>query len=146
MHSPMTRRAVLAVTLVAAVSMGIAFRGSLPLHAQQPSNDKLKQLLEERATLVKSVAKLTRQAYEEGDASLEEVHQTQLAVLRAELDMAESQKERLSVLEKIVKLTEEHANAISAAARDGHAPKSAALTATVNRLEAEIALERARRN
>lgn len=112
--------------------------------AEEPKDSKLKALLKERLATVQEIAKLTKAAYERGGASLEQVHETLHAVLRAELDACDSDKERLAVLERTATHAKDWERQLEQSYGAGQAPPSVLLRAKVFRLEAEIALERAR--
>jgi outer membrane protein TolC len=76
--------------------------------------------------------------------SFDRVQQATRALLNAELAQCESDKERIKVLEKIVALTKESEKNAVQRYKTGNAPQSDVLTATAGRLEAEIALKRAK--
>jgi outer membrane protein TolC len=67
-----------------------------------------------------------------------------MAVLNAELEMCESDKERMAVLEKTVELTKENEKSAEQRYKSVEAGMSDVLLAKTDRLEAEIGLERAR--
>ena len=81
-----------------------------------------------------------------GDAkfTLEQVYRSEQAVLAAELDLCESDPDRIEVLVKIVAAAKDYEKLAVALNNTGAAPASAPLQARVARLEAEIALERAK--
>src|SRR5262249_3058086 len=105
---------------------------------------KLKKLLHERLAVLRDMADLARQAHAQGAASYEQVHRAERAVLDAELDVCETDKERIVVLEKIVAAARDFENHVIKASQGGTVPPSAVAKARVARLEGEIALERAR--
>ncbi len=95
------------------------------------------------ATL-KEIAAEWEKTFRHGRCPAEDVWQAKLLVLRAELELCDSDRERVAVHEKIVALakeTEEMQTLRYKAARLSH---SDLLTAKANRLEAEVALERAK--
>jgi RNA polymerase sigma factor (sigma-70 family) len=113
-----------------------------PADGRAGDNSRLRGLLKDRLAAVQKLAERVEQLSGQGGASLGEVRQAYLRVYRAELDLCETTKERIAVLEKIAKVYEEmegHANAL---ARQGSASPESVLEAKVNRLEAEIAVER----
>ena len=135
----------LAVALTAVLTMGIAFRGeTLPVHAQESSKNKLKELLTDRHTALDALAKATREGYESGAVSLEEMYLAQMAVLKGELDATADKKDRITVLEKIVKMAQEQEKGVAAGVEMGISTETSALRSKVARIEAEVALERAR--
>lgn len=139
------RPVLFAVTLMAACVMGLAFRGvALPVHAEESAKSRLEVLLKERHAALDAVAKATREGYESGAVSLEEMYHAQMAVLSGELDATTVQKERISILEKVVKLAREQEKGIAAGVEMGISTETSALKSRVARIEAEVALERAR--
>lgn len=79
-----------------------------------------------------------------GRVSFDLLEHAQKALLLAELELCDSDKERVAVLEKVVALTKEFEKNAIQRYKDGTVPQADALMAAVNRLEAEIALERAK--
>jgi outer membrane protein TolC len=65
-------------------------------------------------------------------------------LLNAQLEQCESDKERIKVLEEMVALAKESEKNAVQRYQTGAAPQSDALMATAARLDAEIALERAK--
>ena len=104
----------------------------------------VKELLKERLAVLRELSDLTTKDYETGRGSFDRVHQAARAVLDAELELCESGKERLAILEKIVAQAKESEKTAEQRYKTGNAPRSDVLTATAARLEAEIALERAK--
>jgi RNA polymerase sigma factor (sigma-70 family) len=103
---------------------------------------KVQALLKERLDILRLRAEQGRQQYKNGAASLDMVRQADLRVFKAELELCATDKERIAVHEKIVRVFKE----IEDHARQLHQQKAASREivqdATLNRLEAEIALER----
>jgi outer membrane protein TolC len=115
----------------------------LPLVAEA-QDSKLKDLLKERLATPKAVVKATTQDYLTGKVSFDRVYQATKSLLNAELEFAETKKERIAVLEKIVALAKESEKSAVLRYKAGTVPHSDALLATAGRLDAEIALERAK--
>ena len=112
--------------------------------AQAAKESKVRTLLKERLTILRERASALREQYKSGVAALEPVQEADLRVYRAELDLCESDKERVAVHEKIVAVLREIEQRV-AALHKGAAVSAADVTdAKLNRLEAEIALERAK--
>lgn len=146
MFSPRTRLVGIVVALLLAVA-GSAYYSILdPAWADGtgPQNSKLKELLKERHAILKGIAVQAAVNYQSGQASAESVHQANLEVLKAELDLCDSDKERISVLEKIVVLAKKRDEQAAQLAKSNAVSASFLLRAKLDRLEAEIALERAR--
>jgi hypothetical protein len=105
---------------------------------------KLKELLQERLATLRKLVKQTQADYLAGKVSFDRLHQATRALLDAELEQCESDKERIPVLEKIVALAKDSEKSAVQRYETGNATQSDALMATASRLEAEIALERAK--
>jgi RNA polymerase sigma factor (sigma-70 family) len=103
---------------------------------------RLKALLQQRLALLKQIAAETEQAARQGSVPLQEVLRAKRAVLQAELDLCESDKERLVVHEKGVVLAKEFEQLVEKYFKAGTVPHADLLSAQAQRLEAEIALER----
>jgi outer membrane protein TolC len=105
-------------------------------------DSKLQQLLKERLATLRKLVDQTTRDYQAGRVSFDRVHQAMAAMLRAELELCESNKERIEVLKKIVAQAKEHEQNAIQRYKAGQASSSDTLMATADRLEAEIALER----
>jgi hypothetical protein len=104
---------------------------------------KIRALLKERLAALKQIVEEIEKSHKAGGGiSLDDVLQARLACYHAELDLCETDKERIAVLEKMLALAKESERMISARFDLGSVPHTAVLAARVNRLEAEIALER----
>lgn len=115
------------------------------LAAAEAKDDKLNALLKERLATVKLVAARMEAAYKAGEVTAERMIEAAEAVLKAELDLCESDKERVAVLVKLVEAARAREELVEKMVKAATAPGTALLRAKVSRLEAEIALERARR-
>jgi hypothetical protein len=105
---------------------------------------KLDDLLKQRLATLRALADQTTKDYKAGRVSFERVHHAAQALLHAELELCSSDKERIAVLEKIVAEAKGYETNAVERYKSGAAPSSDALMATASRLEAEIALERAK--
>ncbi len=112
--------------------------------APKAKDARLKALLTERLAVARDMAALVTKAYQAGTASFSTVHEANLAVLNAELDLCQSEKDRVAVLEKFVAALKQFEKQVAEQYKGGLAPPSAPLKAKLARLEGEIALERAR--
>ncbi|HJZ53544.1 MAG TPA: TolC family protein [Gemmataceae bacterium] len=86
----------------------------------------------------------TQAAYETGKATFAEVAEANALLLKAELELCESDKERLLVYEKALALAIECEKVAVQRYHAGQATHASVLAAKANRLEAEIAYERAK--
>ena len=105
---------------------------------------KLKELLKERLDTLRELVKVTEAGYRTGKVSFDRLHEARRALLRVELEMCDSDKARIAVLEKTVVLAKEFEKTARARFETGNATQSDVLLGRAARLEAEIALERAK--
>ena len=99
---------------------------------------------EEWLAAAKKIAAETEIRYEAGRVSLDEVIEAKLQVCRAELDLCETDKERVGVYEKIVALAKELETVRNTQFEAGRITPAVLGKAKADRLEAETALERAK--
>lgn len=107
-------------------------------------NDKVHSLLKERFAILKELVATTKTAYETDKATFGELTQVNAQLLAAELELCESDQERMVVHERAVDLAKEYEKATVELYKAARVTHSAVLAATANRLEAEIAYERAK--
>jgi outer membrane protein TolC len=134
---------VLALLLVGG-SIGGWSAGSPRVVAADAKDSKVKELLKERLATLRKLVHAVTADYVKGQVSFDRVQQATRALLDAELEQCESDKERIKVLEKIVTLAKESEKSAEQRYKTGNAAQSDVLMATAARLEAEIALERAK--
>lgn len=147
MFTPRSRIAGMTFAFLLFLIAGGIWYGSadfLRVQAAQPKDSKVKELLKERLATLKEIAVQIERAYKGRAMSIEQLQDANLAVLKAELDLCESDKERIAVLEKIVELAKTQEKQAVEAVKGGAVSGTTALKAKVSRLEAEIALERAK--
>jgi RNA polymerase sigma factor (sigma-70 family) len=113
--------------------------------AKEPAPDqKVQALLKERLAVLKEMQNRADKLYQAGQESKGELLQIKLRVLKAELDLCATDKERIAVHEKMVAVLKEIEQQVEELVKQNAAGAGAVLEARLNRLEAEIALERAR--
>jgi outer membrane protein TolC len=112
--------------------------------ADEPKDIKVNELLKERLALLQEVVKQTTADYQSGKVSIDRVHHAQMAVLNSRLELCETDKERITILEEAVALAKNSEETATALYKAGKVPASDRLMAKAARLETEIALERAR--
>lgn len=112
--------------------------------ASQAEGTKIQALLKERLVTLKELEKAIKAAYLTGKATFADLVQASALVLKAELELCSSDKERLAVHERAVALSKEHERAVAQRYDAGQATHATVLAATANRLEVEIAFERAK--
>jgi outer membrane protein TolC len=138
-----SRRVPVVLLLVAGTSWQLSPEAPLPL-AEEPKDTRLKELLKERVETLRKVVEIVSQQYKLGGVGIGQVVQAQQSLLRAELDLCDSDKERIAVLEKLVSLMKDHEKIAAARFKSGDGRQGEALMAKATRLDAEIALERLR--
>ncbi len=143
-----TRQTCILVLLALVISAGVGHLcvDSRQAQAQQPKDSKLREMLKERHAALKEIAQHLAKGFLNGVVSVESLHEAEHAVLHAELDLCDTVKERTAVSEKIVVLCKKQEESAAEAVKSGAAPVNVFLRAKVNRLEAEIALERLKSN
>jgi ribosomal protein L13E len=112
--------------------------------AQTTSSPKVRALLKERLTVLRDMVAILDEQHKAGRGSPGEIQKATLRVYKAELDLCVTDKERVAVHEKIVGALQELEKLVAALHERAAVSQTAVCEAKVNRLEAEIALERAR--
>lgn len=113
-----------------------------PAEGRSRDNDKVRALLKQRLDLLRRNAERLRQLNKANTVSEEEVRKADLRVYKAELDLCETTRARIAVLEKIVAVYQEMEERMQQQVKQGVVSPAVVDDATLNRLEAEIALER----
>ncbi len=129
---------------VAALALAALLAAGAPSGAAEGDSDKAKALLKERLATVKLVADRLEAGYKAGSVPVAELMQAAEAVLKAELDLCETAKERVAVLEKLAEAAKRREGLVEKMVKAATATGTDMLRAKMSRLEAEIALERAR--
>jgi outer membrane protein TolC len=132
-----------AVALVGLISVG--GRADNPKSDQANRHSKkVRALQEERLVTLKEIAAEKEKAFRDGRAPSEDVLQAKLLVLGAELELCDSDGERVAVHESIVAVAKEIEETQASRYKAQRLSHSDLLTAKANRLEAEVAHERAK--
>lgn len=114
----------------------------------QPPKDKaggstkVRELQKERLALLRQVADWTTEAYKGGRFELLAVLEARREVIAAELELCETHKERLAILEKAAELAKDIEKNTEKLAEARNAARTELLKARANRLQAEIELEK----
>jgi tetratricopeptide (TPR) repeat protein/thiol-disulfide isomerase/thioredoxin len=108
------------------------------------ANPRIRALQEVRSATLKEIAAEKEKAFGAGRTTAEDVLQSRLLVLRAELELCNSNRERVAVHEKIVAVAKEIEDTLASYYKAQRLSHSDLLTVKANRLEAEVALERAK--
>ena len=105
---------------------------------------KTKELQKERLEALRALAKLEEVRAKNGQAPLDELVAATRMLADAELQLCESEKERVSALEKILAMARETESLAAGLAKSGQGRESTSLKAKAERLRYDIALEGAR--
>ncbi|MCI0456223.1 MAG: RNA polymerase sigma factor [Gemmataceae bacterium] len=111
---------------------------------QATKETRLRTLLKERLAILRQIADQLNRQHQTGTIPLAQVLDANRKVLEAELELVEDPKGRIAILEKMVGIAKQIEERVAEHSKAGVISQSAVLTARVNRLEAEIALERAK--
>jgi hypothetical protein len=111
---------------------------------QATEDSKIRKLLKERIATLKEMVREMEASKAVGRTGSDGVLKARIEVLRAELELAESQKERIAIHEKIVALAMEFEILAQESFKAQTLSTVDLLRAKANRLEAEIALERSK--
>ena len=107
-------------------------------------NPHLRALQKERLAVLRETSALIDHQYRAGNASLDEVWAITREVTEAELDLCSGDKERVSVLEKLVATAKEFERQVTQLAQNKLRSEAEVLKAKAGRLKAEILLEQTR--
>ena len=135
---------ILASLLVVASGVWLSSENSAKAQVEEVKDSNLKVLLKEKLSILQEVASQTNTAHQNGGLPYARVHEANHAVRYAELDLCDTNKERVAVLEKMLAEAKDYENTVVQEVNAGTVPTSAALKAKVVRLDVEIALVRAK--
>ena len=110
----------------------------------QDTGTKIKELQKERLDAVRVMVKQDEARLRSGQALPDEVLAANKMLAEAELDVCESDKDRIAVLEKLLVRARDTEKLAGGFAKTGQGRESTALRARAERLRFEIALERAK--
>jgi hypothetical protein len=108
------------------------------------TESKLKELLKERLATTRELAKQVTQRLKKIQGRPEEQLEATRLMFEAELDVCDSDKERIAVLEKFLASAKDNEKIAMQLHKTGEAAETTALGAKAERLRVEIALERAK--
>jgi hypothetical protein len=128
-----------------AAAKGGVEKAPAPAAGVPPQTTRLQDLHQERLAILRAVADQVSEAHRRGETHQAAVLEANLAVLQAELDACATDQERLPVLEKLAAAARAQEDRIAALVKAGNVSSTHLQQARVKRLEAEIALEKARR-
>jgi hypothetical protein len=128
------------VFIVLAEAIGSWHRG----HGPSTTGSKLHALLKEKLTTLQMFASQMTAAFEGSESSWLQVLEANRDVGHAKLDLCNTDQQRLAVLERLLAQAENFEKDAAEHVKSRRAPGWTALKAKLNRLEVEIALERAK--
>jgi outer membrane protein TolC len=110
----------------------------------EESAKKVKELQKERIATLKQMAEIISDQFRNGNVSFEDVLEARLLVLKAELDAAEKESDRITLYKDIVDELKKFEMVADDRVKAARGAKSNFLKIKARRLEAEINLERAK--
>lgn len=145
MRMPTRILAVLAATLLMApASPQDRVKPSSKDQAEE-SAKKVKELQKERIATLTQMADIIAKLYQSGrGGSLEEMYEARLLLLKAELDAAEKESDRITLYKNFVEWSKKFENLAEANVKTARGTMAPVLKFKARRLEAEINLERAK--
>jgi hypothetical protein len=142
---PKTRTTVLWILPgLLAITIGAATgQKAQPRAPAGTSSARLRALLDEKVKLLKEIEQGVRAMRADGTAGPVEVQRAVIAVIRADLERNHTKAERIALRQKWVEAAKELEQAAESAVRQGMS-RSDLFQARIDRIEAEIGLERER--
>ena len=134
---------LLFTALLLSVAVILSHEGKTPqVVAQSGETSAVTKLLIERRDTLRSIEDLHKRQIQSGAGGYVELIRATMARLEAELDLADSNEERIATLEKKLEETKKLERMVQERLKNGAANELEILRIRVERLEAEIALER----
>jgi len=115
-----------------------------PSKSAPADNARLRALLTEKRDALRQIEESRRSDHQQGIDNQEHLIRASLAVIDADLDLAQTPNERVALCEKRVRLRRELESFVQAQRQAGVGTLVELQQAKVDRLDAEIALERER--
>ena len=113
-------------------------------HAAGENDSKLKVLLKEKLAVAQEALAIVTKAHQNGDTSIEGVVEANQMVGKAQLDLCDTSAERIAVLERMLAQAKDFEKSVAELVKVAATPKTTLLKARLNRLDVEVALERAK--
>lgn len=135
---------LLPLQILSTLLISYLFLHSVRAAAQVSQSSKVRNLQEQRLATLRDLVTITREHYNNGEVSSDELLSATRQEMEAELDLCASNKERIAVLERVLagaRALEEQAGKLAA---NKLLSKRSLLKATADRLQQEILLEQAR--
>lgn len=134
---------VVAVCIFAA-GIGVGMTAKHSTNAADAKDQKLKQLLTEKVRILQDRESVLEKLASAGRADFHRFCEAQAALWRAELELCETDKERIEVLEKSLAAAQKGKQYAKTLHESARGTQAHVLDAEVNCLEIEIAMERIR--
>ena len=144
MRTPALILTVMAATLLMAPASPQARVNLSRKDQAEESAKKVKELQKERIATLKQMADQTTKLFQHGSVSFEELCEARLLVLKAELDAAEKESDRITLYKNIVDVLKGYEKFAEERLRTAGGTEAPILKAKARRLEAEIHLEQAK--
>jgi outer membrane protein TolC len=144
MRTPALILTVMAATLLMAPASPQARVNLSRKDQAEESAKKVKELQKERIATLKQMADQTTKLFQHGSVSFEELCEARLLVLKAELDAAEKESDRITLYKNIVDVLKEYETWADGRFKSARGTMISVLKVKAKRLEAEINLERAK--
>ncbi|QDU36157.1 hypothetical protein Mal4_04400 [Maioricimonas rarisocia] len=135
------------LTIVMLACCLVALTHSPPVRSQQPESprsERLQALLTERRDTLRELLEVVTLRHQQGLASIDELVRTRSVVIDAELELAKTRADRLSLLQQQVDNLRELEELTRKRYESSQIPLGPTLTAKAARLAAAIDLERVR--
>jgi outer membrane protein TolC len=131
--------------LVAATLMTAADAKDTPAkEVIEESTKKIKELQKERIATLKEVVEQAATLYKSARVSYEEVLDARMQLLKAEVDAAEKESDRITLYKKTIDALKQYEEWAQARVEAGRETAAALLKIKARRLEVEIKLEQAK--
>ena len=124
-----------------AVIVAVLLSASAHARADEAS-PRVQTLLKERLATIQEIAAYSETAYKSGAIALSEVLKARERVADAELDLCETNAERIKAQEKLLELAKNYEEYVTRIRGTGEIHPADVLEARAKRLKTEIALER----
>jgi outer membrane protein TolC len=144
MRMPALILAVMAATLLMSPASPRAGVNLSRKDQTEESAKKIKELQKERIATLKEMADATFQMYKANRIEFREVLEARLLLLKAELDVAEKESDRITLYKNTIDVLKEYETLAARKVEFGRGSTYSVLLAKAMRLEAEINLERAK--
>ena len=117
--------------------------GHQPAASDRAPDPKVRELLADRLATARTIHEELTRMFGLGLATSEDLHRAHLAVLRAELDLCESDRDRIAALKKVVAAARAYEAQTATGVDATLAPALARARAKLTRIDAEIELRQA---